>query len=87
MSELKPCDKRRLGNHRTHGYSADYPKLYGIWETMRNRCQNPNRAKYKDYGARGICVCDEWQEAENFCKWALDNGYQEGLQIDRINEL
>lgn len=83
MSELKPC--RKHGNY-THGYSSTHPKLFGTWETMRSRCNNPARDKYKDYGGRGIKVCDEWNNsAEAFCKWALNNGYKEGLQIDRID--
>lgn len=84
MSEVKRCPYQR-NSHRTHGYSADCPKLYLVWETMRNRCENPNRKKYKDYGARGIRVCEEWQDAGKFCEWALNNGYKEGLQLDRIN--
>ena len=53
---------------------------------MRSRCNNPNRKKYKDYGARGIRVCDEWNnDASAFCKWALDNGYDDGMQLDRID--
>lgn len=82
MSELKPYQTQ---SHRTHGYSADYPKLYNVWCTMLTRCYNPKREKYKDYGSRGVCVCPEWQRAENFCKWALENGYKDGLQIDRID--
>ena len=82
MAELKPCQK---GNYR-HGFSKTHPHLFGVWETMRSRCNNPNREKYKDYGGRGIKVCKEWDEsAESFCKWALDNGYKDGLQIDRID--
>ena len=80
-AELKPYAYR----HRTHGYSVDYHNLFLVWETMRGRCQNPNREKYKHYGARGIKVCDEWNLAKNFCSWALKNGYKQGLQIDRIN--
>lgn len=77
--------KRKNASRRTHGFSADYPKLYIVWETMKNRCENPNRKKYKDYGGRGIKVCEEWHDAEIFCKWALANGYAEGLQLDRID--
>jgi hypothetical protein len=77
--------KRDNTNLRKHGFSAEYPKLYEVWTTMKGRCENPNRQKYKDYGARGIKVCDEWHDAEVFCKWALENGYKEGLQIDRID--
>ena len=77
--------RRNNDNHKTHGYSADYPKLYNLWATMKSRCENPNRKKYQSYGARGICVCDEWHDAKNFCEWALANGYKDGLQLDRIN--
>ena len=82
-SKLMPCPREL--RHRTHGYCADYPRLFGIWMTMRSRCERPNRDKYADYGARGIRVCDAWQDAETFCKWAVENGYSDALQIDRIN--
>lgn len=72
--------------HYTHGYSVTHPKLFLLWETMRGRCNNPNRERFKDYGGRGIKVCKEWNEScESFCKWALANGYKDGLQIDRID--
>ena len=57
-------NKLKRENHRTHGYSVDNPKLYRLWQTIKSRCENPNREKYKDYGARGIRVCDEWQDAK-----------------------
>ena len=82
MAELKPC---KTGNYK-HGYSVTHPKLFLVWETMRSRCKNPHRQKYNDYGGRGISVCKEWDEdCEAFCKWALENGYKDGLQIDRID--
>lgn len=77
--------RRDNTNLRTHGFSADHPRLYRIWLSMKNRCENSNRPKYKDYGGRGISVCEEWHDAKTFCKWALENGYEEGLQIDRID--
>lgn len=55
---------------------------------MKNRCYDPNNKFYKDYGARGITVCDEWQGKDghkNFQKWALESGWQEGYSIDRID--
>lgn len=60
-------------------------RLYGIWRGMLGRCQNPNRPKYSIYGARGISVCEEWQIFENFKRWAVANGYQDNLTIDRID--
>lgn len=64
---------------------SENKRLYGIWRGMRGRCQNPNRPKYRMYGARGISVCDEWQTFANFLKWAVANGYQDNLTIDRID--
>ena len=61
-------------------------KLYGVWEGIKQRCNNPNQPAYKHYGARGITMCEEWSENFNkFYIWALDNGYKEGLSIDRID--
>lgn len=58
-------------------------KLYWIWGAMVQRCTNPKCAGYKDYGERGIYVCDDWMDSENFMNWAICNGYEEGLQLDR----
>ena len=53
---------------------------------MKDRCYNPNNTGYVNYGGRGIKVCQEWlEDYENFYQWAMDNGYHEGLQIDRID--
>lgn len=50
---------------------------------MKQRCQNPRCKAYRNYGARGIKVCKEWQQFEPFLAWALKNGYQKGLELDR----
>lgn len=52
---------------------------------MRGRCSNENDPAYNRYGGRGIKVCDEWSENKNFFRWATENGYKEGLSLDRIN--
>ena len=57
--------------------------LYWAWKSMKQRTQNPKCVAYKNYGARGITVCAEWQSFEPFCEWALSNGYQRGLDLDR----
>lgn len=76
-----------------HG-RADKEKLYGVWEQMRSRCNNPNNPRYASYGAKGISVCEEWNNYENFRKWAFANGYAESptgtpraeiISIDRLN--
>lgn len=80
--ELKPY---QAYSHRTHGVCTDHPDLYGVWCSMKGRCENPNRPKYKDYGGRGIKVCDEWHDCGAFAEWAFSSGYKRGLQIDRID--
>jgi len=65
----------------THGGSNT--RLYYVWHTMRQRCSNPKVAKFADYGARGIRVCEEWQDFAAFRDWAQSAGYRQGLQIDR----
>ena len=60
--------------------------LYGTWENMINRCENSNYTGYKRYGGRGIKICSEWRnDFKAFRRWALVNGYKEGLTIDRID--
>lgn len=65
-------------------------KLYIIWIGMKQRCNNPNNTNYKNYGAKGIRVCKEWDKSfDNFYNWALSIGYKENknikLTIDRID--
>lgn len=76
--------KSRIGERSLkHGDFGS--KLYGVWAGMKRRCQNPNTTYYKDYGGRGIKVCNEWQNYEAFKEWALESGYKEGLTIERID--
>lgn len=58
--------------------------LYRIWTSLRNRCSNPKNPSYKDYGGRGIKVCERWAEFEAFYE-DMAQGYKDGLQIDRID--
>ncbi len=52
---------------------------------MKNRCYNPADIRYDRYGGRGITVCDEWHKFEKFYEWAMNNGYNDSLSIDRID--
>ena len=71
-------------NHRaTHNMVGT--RLYGIWAGIKKRCRNKNYHHFKDYGGRGITLCDEWMKFEPFCDWAIANGYSDDLSIDRIN--
>jgi len=63
--------------------------LYSKWSGMKDRCSNSNTKEYKDYGKRGICVCDEWLDIDNgfinFYNWAINNGWKDKLTLDRID--
>lgn len=62
--------------------------LFRKWDGMRQRCYNPKTREYHNYGGRGITVCDEWRGKHDFVAfrdWALANGWQQGLDIDRID--
>jgi hypothetical protein len=71
-------------SHRKHGLCRT--RLYRILYSMAGRCEDPKHPSYDNYGARGITVCEEWRrDPRCFQEWAIANGYEEGLSIDRIN--
>lgn len=81
---------KNYGGNTKHGLSKT--KVHKAWLHMKERCYNPNNKDYKNYGGRGIRVCDEWLDKEtgfmNFYNWSLDHGYIEGnkeISIDREN--
>lgn len=75
---------RGLAN-KTHGESRK-TRLYSIWSGMKSRCEYPSDASYGRYGGAGIKLCDEWSKSyPAFRDWSIQNGYQDGLTIDRIN--
>lgn len=82
----KEQDKINLPNGRgiiKHGLSKE--RIYNIWSNMINRCNNHLDSSYKNYGGRGIAVCEEWKDIDFFVEWANNNGYQDTLTIDRID--
>lgn len=81
------CGCGRNGNQNARLYNFDVPKrLIQIYSSMKHRCNNPNNNFFKDYGGRGITVCEEWQtDAKKFYLWAMANGYSDNLTIDRID--
>ena len=68
---------------RKHGGSKT--RLYKIWQHMKARCNNPKGDNYKYYGGRGITYTPLWEEFREFKTWAVNNGYNDGLSIDRID--
>lgn len=72
-----------MGRAKFHGDCNT--RLYYIWQDMLNRCRNKNNHNYHNYGGRGIEVCDEWKSYINFKEWAISNGYENNLTLDRVN--
>lgn len=73
--------------HRTpwnKSHCESHTRLHNIWCGMNNRC-NPNHVNSKEYGARGIRICDEWKKYENFAEWARTHGYKDEMTIERID--
>lgn len=80
------CSICRKNNGRAFGLSKT--RIHHIWDGMNRRCYDPNNKSYKNYGERGITICDEWLGKNgflNFYNWALDNGYSELLSIERMD--
>lgn len=66
-------------------YVITNKRIFNIWSGMMDRCKSPNRRDAKNYFLKGIRVCDEWQVYDSFEVWALANGYEDNLTIDRID--
>ena len=80
---------RKTNGKDNNNYKAGFAmnkKLYWVYYAMLQRCYHKNCSHYARYGGRGITVCDEWKNDNTaFYRWALDNGYREGLTLDRID--
>lgn len=80
----KEQDRRNLTANHSHKLSGT--KLWHTYYSMLDRCYDKNNERYEIYGGRGIRVCDDWKNSfTSFSEWALQNGYQDKLTIDRIN--
>ena len=78
------CYDRKHNHLYKNGLSNT--RLRYIYAGMKARCYNKNNPSYKNYGERGIKICDEWKNNfETFYNWAIKNGYNENLTIERIN--
>lgn len=82
------CVKKKQDNinlHITNPHNLTYHPAYRIWQAMLNRCYSEINEHYKDYGKRGITVCEEWKDVRNFCKWADKTNFKNNLTIERID--
>ncbi len=81
------CLLREVGaRNRTHGHArhGERHPLYGTWGGILDRCTNPNNRGWKNYGGRGITVCDEWRAS--FPQFLADMGDRpDGMTVERID--
>ena len=74
----------QAGRAFKHGLRSN--KFYPIWNAMLQRCVNPLHKRFKDYGGRGITLCEEWLDVANFVAWAESTHPNiEGMSLDRID--
>ena len=77
------CRKRAVLGESTTVHGGHGTRTYRIWKAMRTRCRNPKSKSYKDYGGRGITVCERW---DNYANFLTDMGeVPDNLTIDRID--
>lgn len=87
------CVQKEMRERKKTRNGLTAKRIYPVWYNMKRRCYDENFKQYKDYGGRGITICDEWtgeNGLQNFAKWAYANGYDENAlrgkcTIDRIN--
>lgn len=80
------CLRKDVSARKSKKHGMSKTRVYKEWKGIKDRCLNQNNPNYKNYGGRGIKVCDEWIEErgfENFYNWAINNGYQDNLTIER----
>lgn len=83
--ELKKWRKKFGENSKKNRININN-NLYKRLKHMKERCYDANNKEYKNYGARGIRICDEWKnDFMSFYNWAVANGYKENLTLDRID--
>lgn len=87
-NRVKSCGCLRIDQlvERSTTHNKRHISLYEIWKGIKQRCFNPKSKAYKNYGGRGIIMCEDWKNNfEEFYNWSISNGYVKGLTIDRID--
>ena len=82
---IKSCGCLKHGHPHNFKTGESKTRLYRIWEGICARCTKPSQKSYRDYGARGISICDSWEKYDAFKKWAISSGYKNPLTIERVN--
>ena len=82
----KSCGCRRSKVKPTLRHGMSHTRLYYVWNNIKKRCYEKTNPAYKNYGGRGIKMCDSWKDSfESFAEWAKNSGYSDTLTIERIN--
>lgn len=80
------CYNREITIKRLTTHGGKGTRLYRIWAQIKTRCYNENDEHYKNYGGRGISMCESWRDSfDSFRDWAIENEYSDDLSIDRID--
>lgn len=86
QGKTQSCGCSRIKSCIFYQHGLSKTKLHGLWRNIKGRCNNPNNPSYRFYGGRGVKMCDEWEDDfVSFYTWSLENGFKEGLQIDRVD--
>lgn len=79
------CYQRQIVSQCASTHRMSDTRIYRVWASMRARCKNKSNRDYRFYGGKGIKICEEWNEFQNFYNWAIESGYTDELTIDRID--
>lgn len=79
--------ERIITKNTKHNLYKENKRIFDVWNNMIQRCENPKNLNYKNYGGRGIKVCDEWHNLKKFIQWANSSGYEARNKNDRRNVL
>lgn len=78
------CYSSKMSKERNTTHGMSHTPIHQIWTSMLERCYNSNCKAYKNYGGRGVTVCNEWRfDFTKFYQWAIRNGWERGLHVDK----
>lgn len=79
------CLQKEVTSNRSIKHSQRFHPLWKVWRNIKTRCYNKKNNQFKDYGGRGIYICDEWRnDFKVFYDWGIANGWGKALTIDRV---
>lgn len=80
------CYRREVAKKTFSKHNKKYTRIYSIYKGMKDRCRYKTNDNYDRYGGKGVKVCPEWfDDFINFYNWAMANGYNDELTLDRID--